>query len=103
MGIKYVVNATTHIFHNEIDYTYTLTSVPLQNKSMKMCNDSNILGINQNPKFSMFFFGLLVTHRQHAVQGNESGNSNDIFMNVSSYDNKHLFCHIKKLFQRTAG
>ena len=103
------VNATTNIFHNEMDCTYTLISVPLQKKSMMSyqflfwLNDANILGIKLNPNVAMFFSGLLVTHRQDKFVNTRNGNNNDIFMNVSSYGNQRLFCHIKKSFQRTTG
>ena len=100
------VNATTKCFHTEKDCTYTLISVPRQKKSMGkfkflfQLNDENLLVINLNPDVAVLFSGLLVTHRQTSVRSNKKGNMDDIYINVSSYGNQRLFCHIKKSFER---
>ena len=62
------VNATTGLFHNEDDCTYTVISVPSQLKSVNrykflfQLNERNIIGVELNPNLSFIFSGILLTH-----------------------------------------
>ena len=100
------VNATTGLSHNEDDCTYTVICVPLQNQSMNeykflfRVNDSNTIGIVLNPNTSIMFSGKLLTHRQGVIEKQMANNGSDTFINISSYGNKQLFCHIRKSFAR---
>ena len=97
------VNAQTKKLHTEDDCTYTLISIPNQNRPKESQvrydflfnltgNDS--LNIPLKPGVSFMFSGLFLTHRQN--KSIEVTAKNDIFFNIASYGNKRLFHHLRK-------
>ena len=100
------VNATTGLFHNEDDCTYTTISVPSQKKINRhyqflfQFSEGNTIGIDMTQNVSFVFSGKLLTHRQSSYQTGLNSNESDVFLNVSSYGPKRLFSHIRKSFER---
>ena len=100
------VNATTGVFHNEDDCTYTIICVHFQLQSINKygflfkMDDSNTIGIELKSNTSILFSGLLLTHRQGTDDVVRNKEGSDIFLNISSYGNKHLFSRIRKSFER---
>ena len=103
------VNAQTSELHTETDCTYTIIGVPNQNTKalpkrrkdnlfLLHLNDNNVFAIPMLPSTYFMFSGLYITHRQNS--GGFSIANRELFFNVSSYGNQHLFNHLRCTFIR---
>ena len=96
------VNAQTLQSHNEMDCTYTLISVPNQDKMNSeydfflQFNDRNNLVIPYEVGTTLLFNGYYLIHRQRCTRGV----INECFINMASYGNKRLFNHIQTTLGR---
>lgn len=103
------VDGRTEELHTEKDSTYTLITVPRQKFTMKRNIEHRPMFIfnfgpqNQvifplNQKICLIYNGRFVTHRQAYTQ--ECEDSEDRFINISSYGNEKLFNHLRKTYSR---
>ena len=101
-------NAETTQLHTENDCTYTVISVPEQEKIgsiqpdytfiFKLKEEGGSVGIKLEPGVTFIFSGKLLTHRQ--MRNNETAPESHTFFNIASYGNKRLLCHLKVTIQR---
>ena len=113
------VNAMTREFHTERDVSYTLISVPQQERGLKKGNDevmdrndsyflfqvnpNNTIALKLIDFTSFIFHGFMITHRQFCEDGYEEEkvrNLKENFFNIACYSNKRLFDHLKQSFKR---
>ena len=98
------VNTTTSVLHTEDDCSYTVISIPAQNKEVKRypflfkINADEMIKPNMNTDLSFIFSGKNLLHRQSC--STMDNNHDKTFINISSYDNKKLFTHMHKSFAR---
>ena len=113
------INAITKDFHTENDASYTLISVPTQERNndrstfsnmnrkdtffLFELDSDNIFAIRMRDNISFFFHGALLTHRQHCDDGYEPieiRKQKPKFYNIACYSNARLFFHLRKTIQR---
>ena len=87
--------------HTENDCTYTLISVPTQNKSMNIyrfifpLNEDHIIEVIMNEDLSFLFSGKFLHHNQTSESIPDI--KDDLFINLSSYGNNKLVTHMRNL------
>ena len=102
------INAETELPHTEHDSSYTLITVPQQNKINKskrnnkarfefVINESENIIINMKPATIFSYSGYMITHRQQVVKG--IANS-EPFINIATYNSKRLFSNLMESFRR---
>jgi len=93
------VDASTKILHTERDTTYTIISVPKQEKKTLGINfqlsltKSASLFLNMQALTTFAYSAFFLTHRQN----HDSGHNN---INISSYGNQRLFFNARKSIKR---
>ena len=93
------VDASTKILHTERDTTYTIISVPKQEKKTHGINfqfsltKSASLFLNMPALTTFAYSAFFLTHRQN----HDSGHNN---INISSYGNQRLFFNARKSIKR---
>ena len=102
-------NAQTKKKHTECDSSYTIISVPDQEKKSNKIGNYNManfeLNLNEHKalvvplEFNtiLIYSGFLLTHRQQIFKLNENV---DPFINVVSYNSQKLFKHLMESFRR---
>ena len=108
------VNAITKEFHIERDVTYTLITVPSQERLLSkhhgretfflfQINSNNCLGFEMKSGISFVFSGFMLTHKQFSMDGHmdyKHREQMDPFYNIASYGNEKLFRHMRISFSR---
>ena len=101
------VNDVTAKFHVENDCTNTVIVVPKQpiiennNTEYKFVFQiQQYMNLSFKLKYglSFMFIGKYLTHRQQCSKPSVA--NKDLFFNIASYRNKHLFNHLKQSFNR---
>ena len=104
------INAETTKLHTENDCTYTVITVPEQNKKQNPVDEymflfelkkGDTIGIKMCHGISFMFSGKYLSHRQAHNESNSKKNS--VFVNIASYGNEKLYNHIKKTIGRKAN
>ena len=92
------INATTRDYHTEFDQGPTLIYVPNQTfddqNKYNFCfriNNKRVIKLKMIPNLSFVFSAAMLNHRQECE---ETGNN--LFINLASFCNKKLFCHMKR-------
>ena len=101
------VNAETKEYHVEHDCTYTLITVPNQNKPKESLVEYDFLfkltgkqtiNIPLKSGVTFMFSGLFLNHRQNKSKQNTT--KDEAFFNIASYGNKRLFYHLRKTINK---
>ena len=109
------VNAITKEFHTEKDVTYTLITVPSQERLLSKhngretyflfeINSDNCLGFEMKSGISFLFSGTMLTHKQFSIDGYmdyKDREKIDPYYNIASYGNEKLFRHMRISFSRS--
>ena len=102
-------NAQTEIKHTECDASYTIISVPNQDKKIDSSGKHNLakfeFNLDQDKalviplEFNtiLIYSGFLLTHRQQIQKLNDNF---EPFINVVSYNSEKLFKHLMESFRR---
>ena len=102
------INAQTEIAHTEHDGSYTVITVPSQNKkeSVKgnnsacfecVINDSKTMVISMHPGTTFTYSGYMLTHYQQLTVGTDGS---ELFVNIVSYNSKRLFDNLMESFRQ---
>ena len=102
------INAQTELPHTEHDSSYTLITVPQQNKIKKnkcnnkarfelVINETETIVIHMHPATIFSYSGYMLTHRQQVTEGSVDS---EPFINIVSYNSKRLFNNLMESFRR---
>ena len=102
------INAQTQLPHTEHDSSYTLITVPQQNKVKKVkgnnkarfefiMNESQTIVVSMRPGTVFSYSGYMLTHRQQIIEGAEDS---EPLINIVSYNSKRLFNNLMESFRR---
>ena len=102
------INAQTQLPHTEHDSSYTLITVPQQNKVERVkgnskasfefiINESETIIIQMRPGTIFSYSGYMLTHRQQVTEGIAES---EPVINIVSYNSKRLFSNLMESFRR---